>query len=187
MRFSKMVRGASTRLTLLFVAGALVVGAAHSAPTGQQEFQNWSKDQAAYVARGPQGLSTGDAPDPPAMSVLVETSEDGSALGLEISALVLARHLGRNFVEGSDTSSEETLMTFHEVICLAISWLLDEQSDPGGPRELATTIDLYLVSSGLPRIDYPRARKDLEKIYVNVKRALSSDEVAREVAEAVLR
>jgi hypothetical protein len=184
MRLRKMMRGASARLAPLLVAGALVLGVAQGTNDGPQEVHNWSQAQATYVAQGPRGLSMRDAPDPPSTVVLVEASSEGSALGLEISAL--AQHLGGTIVEGSAPNGEETLETFHEVICFAISWLRENRVDPGDPREMARTIDVYLVASDLPRLDYPRARKDLEKLYVTFKRASSTDELAREVAEAIL-
>lgn len=179
-----MRRGASGRAAALLVAGALAFGVAQGTHDGPQEVHNWSQAQATYVDQGPRGLSMGDAPHPPSTIVLVKTSGEGSALGLEMSAL--AQHLGRTLVEGSAPNGEETLETFHETICFAISWLLENRTDPGDPREMARTIDVYLVASGLPRLDYPRARNDLEKIYVTFKRALSTDELAREVAEALL-
>ncbi|MDX6635402.1 MAG: hypothetical protein QOF06_1605 [Solirubrobacterales bacterium] len=116
--------------------------------------------------------------------VLVKASGDGTALGLEIGAL--AQRLGRTIVEGSAAQSEQVLETFNEVICFAISQLLETRIDPGDPLEMARAIDNHLVASGLPRLDYPQARKDLEKLYPTFKRALSADELARDVAEAIL-
>lgn len=184
MRFSKMARGMSARFAALLVGGALVFGVAHGTHDGAREIHNWSKAQAAYVNQGPRGISMSDAPQPPSIAVLVEASGDGSALGLEIDAL--AQHLGRTLVESSASGSEETLKAFHEVICFAISRLLENRIDPGGPREMTATINVYLLASNLPRLEYPRARKDLERIYQALKSALSTDELSRDVAEAIL-
>lgn len=183
MRLRKMKRWASAGLATLLAGGALASGIAHK-HSGVHEINNWQKAEAAYVNQGPRNLATSDAPRPPSLVVLVEASGDGTALGLEIEAV--AQHLGQTLFEGSTSASEETLETFNEVICLAIFRLLENRIDSGDPREVARKIDAYLAASDLPRLDYPKAKEDLEKISVALKRASSTDELAREVAEAIL-
>ena len=172
------------RLAAALAASALVFGVAQGTHDGPQEVRNWSQAQASYLEQGPRGLSISDAPQPPSRIMLVRASGDGFILGLQISAL--AQQLSRTIVESTAPNSGEAHQGFHEAICFAVSWLLENRTDPGDPREMAKTIDVYLVASGLPPLEYPKARKDLEKIYAIFKRALLTDELSREVAEAIL-
>lgn len=178
------MRRAGAALATLLVGGALAASASPRTHDGVREIHSWSKAQAAYVDPGPRGLTMSRAPDPPSRVVLIEASGRGALLGSEISAL--AQHLGRALVEGSSHGNEETLDAFHEVICFAISWLLENRVDPGDPEAMAERINAYLSVRNLPGLDYPRMSEELERLYVSYKRALSTDELAREVAEAIL-
>jgi hypothetical protein len=184
MRLRGAMRGASVPFATLLVAGALVFGVPLDTHDGRQEVDNWHQAQAAWVAQGPQGSAASNAPRPPATFVLVEESGVGSALGAEIAAL--AQHLGRASVDTLGSQGEEALETFHEVICLAISWLLENRVDPGGPWDLARIIDADLAARELPHLDYSKVRRDLERLYLITKEAQTTDEIVREVAEAIL-
>jgi hypothetical protein len=184
MRFGRMMRGTSARLATLLVSGTLFLGIVQGTNDGPQETQNWSRAQAAYVDQSPRKLSISEMPPPPSPFVLVETSSKGTALALEIASR--AQDLGQILLEGSTSDGEATLETLHEVICFAISGLLEKRIDPGDPRGMATTINVYLAADDLPRLDYAQARKPLEKIYKTFEEALSTDELSRDVAEAIL-
>jgi hypothetical protein len=183
MRIGRTVRGALASLAPLIVVGALALGAVPSGHDGPREIRDWSQDQIAFVGHGPRALSSGDAPQPPSSFELIETSPDGSILGHEISSLV--DHLSRTIDEESASGGSETAETIHEVICFAISSLLEHGIEPDDPLEMTRTINAYLLGSELPPIEYFRARGELEKIYVVLKRASSSDKLAREVADAL--
>jgi hypothetical protein len=175
-----MMRGGPARLSAVLVAGVLALGVAQGTHDRAGEIHDWSQAQVAYVE---QGVSVGDSPNPPATFVLIETSADGSALGLEIGALV--QDLGQSIDLGSPANGDEALEDFHQTVCFAISGLLENRIDPGNPREMMRIIDGYLAANGSSQLDYLKARSELEKIYRTLRRALSSDELSREVADAL--
>lgn len=182
MRPKRERLGISTAFAMALVSGLLFFGVGQVTHEGTEQIDNWANAQAAFVNQGSRIASTAEAPRPPSILVLVEASSEGASLGLEISAL--AQHLGQA-LEGGPIAGEGALDAFNDVVCIAISWLLGEKIDPGGPEGMAATINFYLVASDLPRLDYPKAEKDLEKIYRALKRGLSADKVSRQVAEAI--
>ncbi len=171
------------RFAMAVAVGALALGTAHGVvQDGAQKANDWSQAQAAHYMEAPPGSSTARAPDPPSKFVLIETSASGSALGFEIGAL--AKRLGGAIDEGSAPSGEESLEILHETVCFVVFWLLKKQIDPGGPRELARTINAYLAIRGMPRLNYPRARRELAQISLAITQVRDSGQVARDVAEA---
>jgi hypothetical protein len=178
MRFGKIRPGALAGLfILLTVVG---IGGATTMHDGSQEVQHWYQQQSAALQQGPWKLSPNDVPQPPSPLTLVETSGDGSAMGYRIAALT--QHLGK----GTIHNDKGTLEGFHNAICFAVFSMLESGTELGDPLAMARTIDAYLVRFNYPRIRYAEVRRDLEKIYVVLKRASSTDEISRDVTEAIL-
>jgi len=163
-------------------AGALAVGGAHGAHGDAQGARNWSQEQATAYKKAPLGHPTVRAPEPPSKIVLIDTSARGAALGFEIG--VAAKHLGGAVDEGSAQHKGKILELVHKTVCFVVFWLLRKGIDPGGPRELALTIDPYLAVGGIPRLAYRRAKGDLVKISLAITEAQDSGRIARDVAEA---
>ncbi|HEX3363348.1 MAG TPA: hypothetical protein VHS74_20290 [Solirubrobacterales bacterium] len=184
MDLRKLVGRAWAPALAVLVSGALIFGSGGGTPSGTQEINNWSHAHIALVATGESKFMKAEAVQPPAETVLVHASPEGSALGHEINALT--HQLGARVIHGNGHASKEAREKFNKLMCFLLSRLLEKRKDPGGPPGLALAMNLTLVQSGLPQIGYSEVEDIVGEIHLGLKRGFSTDELSRKVLQAVL-
>jgi hypothetical protein len=180
MRLGKTTRKVARPVSVAFISAVLLFGGARAHGHSHQEVNSWY-DAASPVAAKVHHGTRDSAPDPPSMIVLMEASDEGVAKGLELASL--SERLSHTLKTGS-LSGDEALELFHHTFCLAILWLLDNRVDPGSPAGMGRVIDAFLAVNGLPTLDYETAGETLEDARQIVTWGLTTDELARKVADA---
>jgi hypothetical protein len=173
---------------VLAVSGVLALAVGHDGNSASTAVHHWTNSLAPQVTKVEQGhwkVSQFDPPSPPKKSTLRDASSEGYKLGVAINQLVTG--LSHDYAETSASDLDEALAAAHEAFCFAFSWFIENRATPQNPLEMARAVNEFLAAQNRPQLDLQKVTEDkLEKLYLLTRQAGSTDELAAEVAEAVL-